>query len=271
MSAFEIEVPGGFVAGEVAGFGAPVVLIHAGVADRRMWSHVAPRLEDGHTVVRLDLRGFGQSSVPSAEFRHSDDLLAVLEGLALGPVHVVAASFGGSVALAFAASHPAGLRSMVLLAPLLPGHAWSARMHAYSDAEEEALERGDLDAAVELNLEMWVRGPARDWSNETRAVAADVREQLRVALTNQPALDEFDLGAEVPVRDLLEQLDVPARIVVGLDDVPDFVDIAEELAERLPDARLTRLPGVGHLIAVERPTETAAQVAEFVAEHTGPD
>jgi len=269
LSAFDIEVPDGTIVGEVGGAGEPVVLLHAGVADRRMWNRVAPLLECGRSVVRLDLRGFGGSSVPRADFRHADDLLAVLDGLVLDRVHLVAASFGGSVALAFAASHPARVRSLVLLASPLPGHDWSDRMREYFDAEEEAIERGNLDAAVELNLQMWVRG-SRDWSDETRAIAADLREQLRIALTNQPAGDQFDLGAESPVRDLLERLDVPAHVVVGLDDVPDFVMIAEELAARLPRARLTRLPGVGHLIAMERPDETAALVADFVAEHTAP-
>jgi 3-oxoadipate enol-lactonase len=262
----EVQVPGGSLVAEVSGMGAPVVLVHTGLSDRRMWTSVAGLLEQSLTVGRFDMRGFGESSVPHAPFRHVDDLLAVLHQLALGSVHLVGASYGGKVALEFAASHTDRLASLVLLAPLLPGSDWSPAMRAYGNAEEDALQRGDLDAAIELNLQVWVRGSARAWSDETRVVADEIRASLRVALTNQPSVEEHELDAEAPVRELLHRIDTPTLVVVGEADVGDFVTNAEYLAGHIPGAELTRLPDTGHLIALERPHETAILVTDFVAE-----
>lgn len=83
--AYDRSGPGGDV---------PVVLIHAGVADRRMWDPVWPALTAERDVVRLDLRGFGESTLrPSGVLSPVDDVLDTLAQLAIGCCHLVGASF----------------------------------------------------------------------------------------------------------------------------------------------------------------------------------
>ena len=78
----------------------PVVLLHAGVCDHRMWDGVVPALHDaGRKVVAPDLRGFGSRPLGLAPFSHAGDVLSLLDGLGAERADVVGASFGGRVAL----------------------------------------------------------------------------------------------------------------------------------------------------------------------------
>jgi len=98
------------------GPGAPVVLLHAGVADRRSWYATVDQLMGVGTVVAYDRRGFGDSPPSQVPFEHLDDLIAVLDQLGEGPAWLVGSSNGGKVALDAALAHPDRVAGLVLLA-----------------------------------------------------------------------------------------------------------------------------------------------------------
>ncbi len=99
--------------------GAPsVLLLHAGVADRRMWDGVWSALAVDHDVVRLDLRGYGDStSPPTGALAPHDDVLETLTHLDVARCHLVGASFGAGVAVEVALTSPELAESLVLVAP----------------------------------------------------------------------------------------------------------------------------------------------------------
>ena len=84
-----------------------------------------------------------------------------MESLALAPAALVGVSLGGAVALDVTVARPELVSALVLVGSGLRGHEFSAETQAGWAEEEEAFERGDLDAAVEVNLRMWVDGPRR--------------------------------------------------------------------------------------------------------------
>ncbi|MFE2509294.1 alpha/beta fold hydrolase [Streptomyces naganishii] len=246
----------------VSGDGPPVVLVHAGVADHRMWDAVAPALAERHTVIRYDLRGFGRSAPPSGPFSDTDDLRRLLDHLGHPRVGLVGASWGGRVALDFTLAHPERVRCLALLAPPWPGYDWSADMVAYDEAETAALAAGDLDAAVRVNLDMWLRGPARDWEDVGAESAALVREPMRTSLVNQDVVARHSRGTAsgdpAAVR-------VPTLVGTGALDVPDFRDIARRYAAAIPDAELVEFADAAHLIALDAPAELTARLLPFLA------
>jgi 3-oxoadipate enol-lactonase len=151
----------------------PVVLIHAGVADRRMWDAQWTALIVERDVMRLDLRGYGESAAPpGTTLCPVDDVLDTLAVLDITRCHLVGASFGAGVAVEVALTRPALVASLLLSAP---GGSLIATatddLRAFVAAERTALAGGDLEAAVEANLSWWVDGPHRD--------AADVSPGLR--------------------------------------------------------------------------------------------
>ncbi|MEW2588445.1 alpha/beta fold hydrolase [Streptomyces virginiae] len=246
----------------VTGDGPPVVLVHAGIADHRMWDAVVPALAERHTVIRYDLRGFGQSAPPSGAFSETDDLRRLLDHLGHERVRLVGASWGGRVAVDFTLTHPDRVHSLALLAAPWPGYGWGAEMIAYDEAETEALAAGDLDAAVDTNLDMWVRGPARTWDDVATDLADRLREPIRTSLVNQDVVGEHSQGV---VRGDLSGISVPTLVGVGTLDVADFQDIARRYAAEIPGATLVEFPAAAHLIALDTPAELTAALTPFLS------
>jgi pimeloyl-ACP methyl ester carboxylesterase len=248
-----VDVHAATLAVRDAGDGPALVLLHSGTGDGAEWDLVTPRLP-GRRVVRPDLRGFGESPVGAEAFSHGEDVLAVMDALGLQAATLAGASFGGLVALEAATLAPQRFPALVLLAPALDDHDWSSEMETFGEAEEAALAAGDLDLATRLNVALWAPrlGPQ---------LQARVAATQRRAFQLQSHAEGEARDPDPPVAARLDRLTMPARILVGDADLPDFPAIAERLARELPDARLEVLPGAGHLLALERPDAVAAAIA----------
>ncbi|MEV6979288.1 alpha/beta hydrolase [Kitasatospora sp. NPDC093806] len=246
----------------VDGDGPPVVLVHAGVADHRMWDAIVPGLVARYTVIRYDLRGFGESAPPTGPFRETDDLLRLLDQLGHQRVRLVGASWGGRVAVDFTLAHPERVHSLALFAAPWPGYDWSADMIAYDEAETAALAAGDVDAAVAINLDMWLRGPARGWEDVAAGLADRVRAPMRTSLVNQEVVGGHSQG---PGRGDVSAIAVPTLVGIGLLDVADFQDIGRRYAAEIPGAALVEFATAGHLIALDAPAELVDLLDPFLA------
>ncbi|GIF62987.1 alpha/beta hydrolase [Asanoa ishikariensis] len=240
--------------------------MHNGVSDHHCWDRVAAGLAEQHTVIRYDMRGFGQTPAASAGFRHRDDLAAALDSLGVQRTAVVGNSLGGYVALEFATRWPERVSHLGMLAAPLGGWDWSPVVRDYGAAEGKLLEAGDLDAALALNLDMWVRGPDREWTPELRAMGAELAPAMRIALANQTENESFELPDDTALPStLLDLIQVPALVAVGDADAPDFVEIARTVAGGIAGARLLELAGVAHILPVECPEQITAEIGELLA------
>lgn len=233
----------------VEGSGPTVVLLHAGVADLRMWDTQVDELVPGHRVVRCDLRGFGQTPLePGAAYSDAGDVLDLLDELDVDRCALVAASYGGWVALQVAAAAPERVERLVLLGTLAEVAEPDERLLAFWREEGALVDAGDLDAATELNVAAFL-GP--DATEDARELVARMQ---RGVFEHQAAAGEVD-NAELPVD--LDRLTMPVTVVVGAHDFPFFVETARELTCALADAELVELPWAGHLPSLERPLDTA--------------
>src|SRR4030095_6599802 len=147
---------------EIAGRGDPIVLVHAGIADRRMWDPQWAAFAAAGRVLRYDARGYGESLPPSGPWSPHADLLELLDELGIGPAHVIGTSMGAGIAVEAALARPRAVASLLLPAPggALLGDGGDS-LRAVWHEEVEALDRGDIEAAVEVNLRAWVDGPSR--------------------------------------------------------------------------------------------------------------
>jgi len=250
---------------EVVGEGPPVVLVHAGICDSRMWDPQWESFRRAHRVVRYDLRGFGRSPLAPGRYSPPGELIALLDELALGPAALVGASMGGGISLQVAVARPDLVSALVLVGSGVRGHGWSDYVTRSWAAEEAAFERGDLDAAVEVNLETWVDGPDRSPDEVDPEVRSRVAEMQRNAF--ELALDCPDAQEEVLVLDIgdrLDEISVPTLAVVGEYDVPDVHMIAERLEREIGATRVT-IDGAAHLPNLEQPREFDDLVLAFLA------
>jgi pimeloyl-ACP methyl ester carboxylesterase len=244
-----LELEGAQLAYRVDGNGPYLVLVHAGIADMRMWDPLVALLDHRFRIVRYDMRGHGDTTYDAGQSSDVDDLAALLAALEIDSCVLVGASFGGLVALAFATAHPDAVERLVVIDAPLPGHEWSERMQEFFRAENAALEAGRVETAVQLNVDLWVGSAAPD----VRALVADMQERaFRLQLEAEPESP----GLEPRLADIT----MPTTVVMGEHDVEDFIAIAHRLADELPAATLECVPRAGHLPALERPDAVAALI-----------
>ncbi len=252
---------------EQAGTGSPVVLLHEGIAASRMWEPQWAAYAERYRVVRFDMRGFGQSPPAVGTFSLAGDLVELLEGLELGPATLIGVSLGGAIAMEAAIARPDVVSRLVLVAPGLQGFEMSDETKAGWAEEEAALERGDVDEAVEVNLRMWVDGPSRSPDDVDPDVRSKVGEMQRRAI--EIWLEAGEEGEHRPLvegwGDRLGEITVPTLILVGELDRPEMLEIAKRLETEIPNARRETIAGTAHVPSMERPDEFDRLVLEFLA------
>ena len=227
---------------------ARVVMLHSALGDSRLWKRQVAALEREHHVIAPDLPGWGENPLPTESFSLVDFAAGYLPGVLIGN------SFGGAIALRTALAHPELVERLVLVAAGLPAWDWTEEMRAYFDAEQQAVDAGDLDGATDVNLDFWVKPQHRD----------EVRPQQRRALELQTAHEEPELIW--PDMAPFSSLGMPTLVVVGADDHADLRAIAEHLAQEIPNADLVVVPGAGHLVGVDQPEELNALLLEFLSD-----
>jgi 3-oxoadipate enol-lactonase len=251
---------------DVAGDGSPVVLVHSGICDSRMWDPQWETFPRAHRVARYDLRGFGRSPLAPGRYSPPAELIALLEELALGPVAVVGASMGGGISLQVAVARPDLVSALVLAGSGVRGHDWSDYVMRSWEEEAAAFERADLDAAVEVNLRTWVDGPHRSPDEVDPEVRRKVAEMQRNAFELALACPEAKEEALVlDIGDRLGEISVPTLAIVGDLDVPDVHVVAERLEREIGATRVT-IAGAAHLPNLEKPREFDELVLGFLAE-----
>ena len=249
----------------------PVLLVHAGIADRRMWDPIWPALTADRDVVRVDLRGYGESDErPAGAWSARADVLEVLDHLGVERAHLVGCSFGAGVCAELALERPELAASLVLAAPggaLLTEK--TAELAAAWELEGGALEAGDVDAAVEANVTAWVDGPHRGPDVVPAAVRDAVRTMQRrnfdLTLDWPDEVWEADDELDPEAHERLDEIVVPTLVISGELDIDAIRIAADHLLAGVRDVRAVVWPDVAHLPPMERPDDFAAQVLDWAA------
>src|SRR5688572_13285599 len=154
-----LETNGARLYYEVEGSGEPLVLIHAGVANLRMWDEQVPALRDAYRVIRYDTRGFGRTETDAVEFSNRADIAALLDHLGEESAHVVGFSRAGSIALDFALEYPGRVRSLVVGAGGISGYESPDESPA-EDLEpvERMFEAKDWAGLADWEADYWASG-----------------------------------------------------------------------------------------------------------------
>jgi 3-oxoadipate enol-lactonase len=245
------DVSGARIAYELAGSGPPVLLLHAGIGDRRMWDAQIPAFAEHFTVVRFDARGFGQTRKPDAPFAPYADAIGLLDHLGISRAHLIGVSMGSQTAIEAAIAAPERVSALVAVAART-GSPVSSALRAGWDRVNELYEAGDIPGAVEYELKMWVDGPDR----EPDVVDPEVRERVRdmnAALFARDDVDGEEIPLDPPAAERLAEISAATLIVYGDKDVIDVREAAGPLAAAIPGARLAVIPDAAHLPQMERP------------------
>ena len=249
----EVSVPGGLLRGEDTGSGDPVVLLHAGVTDRRVWDPTAARLRDaGYRVIRWDTRGYGQSPPSGGPYSLVADALAVLDARGVDSAHFVGLSQGAATSVDAAIAAPGRVRTLTLVAPGLSGWEWP-RLPGY-ERRAAAAECGDGPGLATEIARLWAP-MSFDGGATGDAASQVIVDQVDTFL----AEEEFEQD-EPDARPHAASITAPALVVLGDRDLDVITEIGTRLATWIPGARLVTLTGADHLLPLRVPDALHAEL-----------
>jgi pimeloyl-ACP methyl ester carboxylesterase len=243
---------------EVYGQGAPLVFLHAGLADRRMWDDQVDYFVDHHTVVRFDARGYGKSEAPAEPYIPADDLYLLLRFLGIDRACIIGLSMGATLAFDYAVAHPEAVSALVVV-------AGSPGWQPFSDG---LIRRTSTYLAVGRE-----KGPStlvEGWLNDPMLAAAKtqprVAQQMRMFISENAAgllATSLMRPPNIPQPNLLD-LHVPTLIMVGNRDDREIVERAHAMRRDIPGAQEVVVKGAGHMVNLEKPGEFNRALARFV-------
>ena len=235
------------------GEGPALVLLHAGVADRREWTGMLDLLAQGGVrALAPDLPEYGEAGAAPGPQAPWQDVLETLDSLDIGRFALAGNSFGGAVAKRVAALVPEQISALALISAPPEADEPSPRLRAVWESEEEAIERGDVDAAVAVIVGSWT---LPDASPQLKGLVAEMQRRaydLQLQVEPQDGPDPLEDAPQA-----LAALQAPVLLAVGEHDFEDFHQEARRLQEQLPGARLETIAGAGHLAPLEQPEQTA--------------
>ncbi len=240
----------------------PLVLVHGTPLDLRCWDALVPTLAKSLRPIRYDVRGHGTaaaSAVPGSYDVLAEDLLGVLDALAVERAHVVGHSFGGQIAQAFALRFPARLASLTVVC---------ARARPFPPfAEAAATIRADgPEALVEPTLSRWFLPQALSPSApaEEATAVAYARERLRDAHRESYARS-LELIARFDVLEQLSEVQAPARFIAAERDAISSPQELRRSSESARHGRFELFAGAGHLLPLEQPRALARMLVDGLA------
>ena len=249
---------------EVAGNGHPFIMLHGHLLDCRQWDDQFAEFAKSQRVVRYDARGFGRSILPAAPYSHIDDLHALMGFLNIERATLMGCSGGGGICIDFTLQHPEQVDGLILLGASLSGYRPTGTPPPKFFPWMEAQQRGDLEQAVELSLQLFTDGEHRS----PQQVNASARERMRVmtaGLYARPSVPEAVAQlVEPPAVDRLADIRVPTLAIVGSEDNAMLHTIADLFTSQTPGATKLVIRDAGHHANMEHPEVFNRAVASFL-------
>lgn len=240
---------------EQAGSGEKtLVLIHGNVASARWWDPVWQRLAEEYTVVRIDLRGCGQSDKPghgNTVPQYGEDVRALMKGLELRNVIVVGHSMGGSIAMDIAVNEPQLVRGMVLV------NSAPAEGIVTPEERKPLINRMTRDRNL-MRMSLSAVVPTAAQGDFFELLVDDAMIAGPTMVSNYTSLGEADYRAG------LASVKLPTLIVFGMQDTLISLDMMERTRDAISGSNLILYEGVGHSPNVEAPERLVEDVRKFV-------
>jgi 3-oxoadipate enol-lactonase len=260
-----IEANGQTLYYEVHGEGEPLLCVMGLAADTLAWALQVPAFSARHRTVIFDNRDVGQSSMAGGSYEVRDmaqDALALADALELDRFHLLGVSMGGAIAQEMALAAPERLHTLSLAVTFSAGGAWARKLSELWSARVHRMSREErVDELLLLTM-------SEGFFEDPDAVAW-LRGMMLQNPHPQPA-DAFerqlDASSRHDARPRLSSLAVPTHVIGAEHDILVPVWKSRELAELIPDARLTVVPASPHGVQLERAEEFNRTVLDFIAE-----
>lgn len=248
-----VQVNGASLWVEEAGKGPAVVFVHGGLGDLRLWEPQMWALSERFRCVCYDLRFFGRSTGPGAEWSPVADLVGLLDALGVERAALVGLSLGGGLALDVALAHPERVWALVHVAGGVTGLGVDVYTPEQEKAYDAALERGDFDAAMDVDFAIWAPLGANELLRELWRATPDARG-LPERARPLPRPDAHERLGEVSA---------PTLVVVARHDPAELRARGETVARGVPSARLVEVDS-DHYLTLREPARINRLLDDFL-------
>lgn len=255
-----MQINNGNIYYEMLGEGEPLVFVHGNTLDHRMWDDQFFEFSKQYKCIRYDARGFGKSSDPNGEYSRSEDLKLLLEGLKVGKAIIVGLSLGGDIAIDFALEYANSVNALVLANSSVHGWTTSKNFKKEWDLIDWTAQNRNLKEAISI----WINNKAFAYAVRNIDLKKRLLEMMHdykgYYLLNENPRKRLD----PPAIERVGEIKTPTLIVVGSDDVLDFIQIAELLEQKIENSKKIVIPDAGHMTNMEKPEEFNIILKEFL-------
>lgn len=247
---------------EEQGKGTPLILIHGGLLDRRMWDNQFDEFARHFRVIRYDARTHGLSESQPDTFSHHEDLNLLMNKLGIPKAVIMGLSMGGYIAIDFAIAHPEKVIALIPVSAGLTGYDFKDKEIIENQAN--AMKANSIEEAVEYIQRSWTDGPRRT----PQQIDAAVRNKAKLMYTEnlknlKPGIREVRLNP--PAIGRLTEIKSPTLTIVGDLDMPDIIEITDMVVKNVTGAKKITIKGTAHLVNMEKPKEFNEVVINFIS------
>ena len=243
---------------KVEGNGRPLVFIH-GLSDSLFdWEFLASHLKRDYQIIRMDLRGHGESYLGNDEVNidlYVDDLKNLLNDLNLDKVDLIGFSLGGAVALDFSLKYPENVSSLVLMSSFSKSDEYLTNIFTqFKDALKNSFE--DF---YDLILPMVLCPEVID---DNREALDQIREFASKTANTDAYIKAVDACMEFDVDDSISKIEVPTLVMSGKYDEISLLSSQRQLQKKIKNSELIVFDNVKHNLLVGKNNERVLEVLE---------
>jgi 3-oxoadipate enol-lactonase len=245
---------------DTGGTGLPLVLSHGFLMDSEMFDAQVRSLRNRHRVITWDQRGHGRTvstAAPVTYWDSAEDMAGLLDSLGVKRAVIGGMSQGGFVSLRFALAHPQRTAGLVLI-DTQSGQEDPEKGQQYDLMHDVWVGSGAGDQLVEMVAAIIIgnkRPESAAWIAKWKAM-----EPARLTPLYRTLMDRDDITPR------LSEIQVPAVVIHGTDDVAIDIALAEQLCSSLSGCRgLIRVEGAGHSSNVTHPEPVNRAIVDFLA------
>ncbi len=251
---------------EARGEGQPLVFVHAGVADRRMWDEQVEFFSRDYRVIRYDLRGFGLSKPGVVDFAHRNDLAAVLDHLSVEHAFLVGCSMGGFCAMDYALENPDRVDGLVMVGSAPSGLDLDVPAPAKMEEADHAFQQQDWERLLELSAQIWYDGEGRSADQVDAAKREYMKKMQREAWPYHELEQGRALTMQPAAATRLGELKLPVLIICGIYDTPYIRAASDYMEQHVTGAKKVMVESA-HLPSMDIPTQFNQLLRDFLMEH----
>lgn len=258
-----IDIPDARLCYIKKGSGPAIIFIHGFCLDRRSWEDQINFFSDRFTCIAVDLRGFGNFSLPSDKvFAHHEDINALLDILQINqPVILVGLSMGARIVANFALAYPQKTKAIIFVDGIIDGYICK-------DFNLDYIYKAGKEKGISVANNLWL-GHRLFEQVRKNPVSARLLTEMVMSYSGWHWLNKNPVKSlNPPAIEQIKNLTVPALIITGQYDIPDFQDIAQLLHTEINHSIKKEIAGAGHMCNIEMPSDFNEILNQFLIQIT---